>query len=56
MTGVEQIITEARNGPECFKCEKPITEFGEVRIVTVWIDGERKDVWAHAAHAKPGKE
>lgn len=50
---IEQFLEAARNGPECFKCGEPITEFNEVRVVTVRVDGEPKDVWVHAAHAKP---
>lgn len=53
--GIEQLIEDARNSPECFKCREPITEFSEVRIVTVRVDGEPKNVWAHAAHAKPNR-
>jgi hypothetical protein len=52
---IEQFLEAARNGPECFKCQKPITEVDEVRVVTVRVDGERKDVWVHAGHAKPSQ-
>lgn len=50
---VEQFLEEARNAPECFKCRDPITEFNEVRVVTVRVDGEPRDVWVHADHAPP---
>ena len=50
MNPIEQFLEEARNGPECFKCREPITEFNEVRVVTVRIDGKPKDVWMHASH------
>lgn len=50
---VEQFLEAARNSPECFKCREPIAEFSEVRVVTVRVDGERRDVWVHADHAKP---
>jgi hypothetical protein len=50
---VEQLLEAAKSDPECFKCQEPITEFNEVRVITVWVDGERMDVWAHADHAKP---
>ena len=53
LTAIEQFLEAARNSPECFKCQEPITEFNEVRVVTVRVDGERKDVWVHAAHAAP---
>jgi len=60
LINVERILEAAKNSPECFKCRKPITEFKEVRIVTVrnHEDKESKDVWVHAAHADPnwGKE
>lgn len=54
MSGVGQLIAEAMNGPECFKCHEPITDFREVRIVTVRIDDKPVNVWVHDAHAKPG--
>lgn len=47
------VIEGAKNSPECFKCEEPITEFSEVRIVTVRVDGEAMNVWVHAEHANP---
>jgi len=50
---VERFLDEARSGPECFKCQEPITEFNEVRVVTVRVDGEPISVWVHAAHANP---
>lgn len=50
---IEQFLEAAKNGPECFKCRQPITDFNEVRVVTVRIDGEPRDVWVHADHAKP---
>lgn len=50
---IEQLLEEAKNGPECFKCREPITEFSQVRVVTVRVDGEPRDVWVHADHAKP---
>jgi hypothetical protein len=53
MNPVERIIEAASNNPECFKCREPITDLNEVRIITVRIDGKRKEVWAHAAHANP---
>lgn len=53
MDAIEQFLEAARNNPECFKCREPITEFNEVRVVTVRIDGEARDVWVHAAHAAP---
>lgn len=49
---VEQFLEAARNCPECFKCQEPITEFNEVRVVTVRVDGEPRNVWVHADHAK----
>lgn len=54
MTEIEQFIQAAQNDPECFKCHEPITDFREVRIVTVRIDDKPVDVWVHADHAKPG--
>lgn len=54
LSGVGQVIAEAMNGPECFKCQEPITDFREVRIVTVRIDDKPVNVWVHDAHAKPG--
>jgi len=54
--GVEQIIADANNDPECIKCQRPITELDQVRIVTVRIDDKPINVWVHAAHSKPGKE
>lgn len=53
MNEIEQLIEDARSGPECFKCGEPITEFSEVRVVTVRVDGKPREVWAHAAHAEP---
>lgn len=50
---VDQFLEAARDCPECFKCHEPITEFNEVRVVTVRIDGEPRNVWVHADHAKP---
>lgn len=50
---IEMVINEAKSSPECFKCGRPITELAEVRIVTVRVDGERKDVWMDADCAKP---
>lgn len=52
---VEQLIAEAQNNPECFKCREPIKEFSEVRVVTVRVNDEARDVWVHAAHAAPGR-
>lgn len=51
MSAIDDLIKAAKDNPECFKCHEPITEFGEVRIVTVWADGVRRDVWVHASHA-----
>lgn len=51
---VEQVIEAAENSPECFKCQKPITDLTEVRIVTVRIDRKPVSVWVHSAHSKPG--
>ncbi|MEE3066597.1 MAG: hypothetical protein VYA67_22090 [Actinomycetota bacterium] len=51
---IEQFLEAARNDPECFKCHEPITEFSEVRVITVRVDGEPRNVWVHAAHAQPG--
>jgi hypothetical protein len=28
---IEQFLEEAGNGPECFKCQEPITELNDVR-------------------------
>jgi len=53
MRNVEQLIEEARSSPECFKCHEPITEFSEVRIVTVRVDGDPLNVWVHADHVNP---
>lgn len=50
----EQLIEVAKDNPECFKCGGPITELAEVRIITVRVEGEPCDVWAHADHAAPG--
>lgn len=50
---VEQVIEAARAQPECFKCREPITELEDVRIITVRVDGEPIQVWAHAAHSTP---
>lgn len=52
-TSVEQLIEAAKSSPECFKCHEPITEFSEVRIVRVRVDGKPIDVWVHADHAGP---
>lgn len=53
---LEQIIEEARSGPECFKCHEPIAELDQVRIVTVRVDDEPLSVWVHADHAAPNLE
>lgn len=50
---IDQFLEAARNSPECFKCRKPITEFDEVRVVTVRVDDKPINVWVHADHAKP---
>lgn len=52
---VDQIVEEAENSPECFKCRQPITDPTEVRIVTVRVDRKPVSVWVHAAHSKPGQ-
>ena len=52
--GVEQLVEDANNDPECIKCQKPITELDQVRIVIVRIDGEPVSAWVHAKHSKPG--
>lgn len=51
MEAIEQFLEAARNNPECFKCREPITEFSEVRVVTVRVGDEARDVWVHATHA-----
>lgn len=51
--GVERVIEDANNAPECFKCQRPITELNQVRTVTVRIDGKPVSVWVHADHSKP---
>lgn len=53
LDSVEQLIEDAKNAPECFKCREPITEFEDVRIVIIRVDGEPRNVWVHAEHAKP---
>lgn len=53
MDAIERLLEAARNAPECFKCREPITDFNEVRIVTIRVLNETKDVWVHAAHADP---
>ena len=53
MDSIEQLIEAARSNPKCFKCHEPITDFNEVRIITVRVLNEPRDVWVHAAHADP---
>lgn len=51
MESVEQLIEDAKNDPECYKCRRPITELSDARIVTVRVDGNPMDVWVHAAES-----
>jgi hypothetical protein len=53
---VGQLIAEARDSPKCFKCGESITQFNEVRIVAVRVDGKPVSKWAHAVCAKPGDQ
>jgi hypothetical protein len=49
------LIEAAKHGPKCFRCGELITEFDQVRIVTVRVNDEPLPVWMHADRAKPSE-
>lgn len=55
LSGVGQVIAEAMNGPECFKCNEPITDFREVRIVTVRIADKPASVSRSRQHPRSAR-